>query len=226
MSPRFGAHRQKCLFSINAVPASPVSGEGAPRTCSDPPLTPPSLCPQGWASASEMSPWCVHPSPFPNPSSLQSVLRTSGLPRDHLWCHGAPWQRCQAQPRPWLQTPTPHDPGRRALSFWAAEAPSAPCAGMLQASTPELPETPGLDVGPWTELAQKQVPPLVRDGPVIQKCSKRPFTVPKTEENCAEQTIRHQSTFFTLLYTERNYKAIVLFKNMSIFVDNLLLCCH
>lgn len=168
-----------------------------------------------------MSPGAYTQAHSPTPALQSCSSEPLASPRGHLWCHGAPRNDAKPRPRPWLQTPTPHDPGRRAFSSglrspvcsmcWHAPGRHSRAAGDARTGC-----------GPWTELAQKQVPPLVRDGPVIQRCKKRPVTV-LASRNCAEQTICHQSTFLTLLYTERNYKAIVLFKNMSIFVENLLL---
>lgn len=168
-----------------------------------------------------MSPGAYTQAHSPTPALQSCSSEPLASPRGHLWCHGAPRNDAKPRPRPWLQAPTPHDPGRRAFSSglrspvcsmcWHAPGQHSRAAGDARTGC-----------GPWTELAQKQVPPLVRDGPVIQRCKKRPVTV-LASRNCAEQTICHQSTFLTLLYTERNYKAIVLFKNMSIFVENLLL---
>lgn len=191
---RFWAHGQKCLLQHQSCASQPVPGEGPPGhgVTPIPPL--PSLCPQDWASTSEMSPGAYTQAHSPTPALQSCSSEPLASPRGHLWCHGAPCNDTKPRPWPWLQTPTPRDPGRHAFSsglrspvwtmFWHAPGQHSIAAGDVRTRC-----------GPWTELAQKQVPPQVRDGPVVQKCKKRPFTA-LASRNCTGQTTRHQSAFF------------------------------
>ena len=126
----------------------------------------------------------------PTPALQSCSSESLASPRGHLWCHGAPCN--DAKPRPWPGSRPQHPMAlASAHSPLASEAPSGPCSGTLQVSTPQLLETLGLDAALGPSWHKSRFP----HRPVIQKCKKRPFTV-LASRSCAEQTVCHQSTFF------------------------------